>query len=278
MTLKYRNRLLFLSFFISIIPVCLYLYSLFSFMDLKINSIFQFTHPLLLNNLAIDLIFTGIFLIFCLLAAAIIFWNFRKTISIEIFFLISFLLIASFYSIRPLIPIFVMQEMPQNYLLILIKLIFFTHFTALAMLFFTGFYKMGFETTKSEWSFIATALVCFIMIQLLPIDYSQYTNQLSANMNRIPVILQLNSPSQPNFALFFTILITITSMINYIICWFQSGSKVYLFLSLFISLIAISTTLFGYQIAWPIQIASIIIFIGSIISFAMLTHQYYKWS
>jgi len=277
MTLKSRNRLIVFSFFFTIIPLSLFTYTVLSYLNMS-NSFIQYLYvPNFYENLFAELIINALLLFFSFFAALLIFWNFRKTTSIEIFFLISFLLSCTFFSLRPLLTLLIIEESAVNYQIIVGKFIYFSHFLTLSLLFFTGFYKIGIESRRSEWSFIAAILISFMLTTLFPIDITEYTKALHSTSGNIPSILMNRGAEQPNFSLFLTIFFSFIAVANFLIIWLQTNEKRYLYLGITILFIATSIALVLYQTKWQIEFPAIIIFILSIGFFAKQTHTLYKW-
>lgn len=277
MTLKARNRILLFSFFFTIIPFSLYNYTLFSFLQLS-RSFFRYLHiPGLYQNLLIDIVINGVFFSLCFFAALIIFWNFRKTISIEIFFIIAFLLSCTLFSLRPLLLLLIIQKASENYLVLISKIIFFAHLLSLSLLFFSGFYKIGFKTTKSEWSFMAAILISFMLTTLFPIDTAYFIEKVYSSSGEIPSIFVGNVTNQPQFSFFLTLFFSIISVTNYFVIWFHNREKRYLYLAIIFIFITISFSLLLFQTFWIVQSIALFVFIISIFLFSKQVHQLYRW-
>lgn len=278
MTLRSRNRLLFFSMMISFPAFIFYIFTVLSYVNLNYPIIDYYRMPFLNQQLTVDIIINGILLCFSITAAFIIFWNFRKTASIEIFFIICFLVSVSLYAVRPLLIILIIERYPITYQLMVVKLIYFSHYLSLAMLFFSGFYKTGFESTRSEWSFIGTILISIMLAGIQPVDLSLFQNQLAENSGVIPSMLRLHSAFQADFALFLSIIFSIAAVLNYLIVWYQTRLKSYLVLTLAVLAISTSLGLIIFRSPWQVQSFALALFSLSVAVFAVQSHQIYKWS
>ncbi len=269
MTLKQRNRLLFSSYFFTLPSIAIYLYALLSF--------FQSENPLKYISTS-NFIFFGIFLVTNIFASIFIFRNFKNTQSIEIFYFITFLNFSTLYAISPIIPLLYITESAAPFLILTIKVIFFTHFIATILLFFVSFFKINLEIKNPEKLLFAAIAISLLFAGLQPTDYAQYGELLELRNDHTPSALLLTTANQHHFFVFLSIFMITLTLACSILSFIQTTNKHYLFQGISLLLLSAGIGIIIFQTPWQAQIVGIILYLIAIPIFATTTHQQYKWS
>lgn len=278
MTQRARNQILFFFLFIFFPSCFIFLFALFSFLNIPTNFSFFIDHPALPQLISKSLILNGIFLCFCFFSALIVFWNFRNTSSLEVFFLVCYLCSCSLFAIQPLQAILCLQESSipiQNFCA---KIFFFTHFFSLTMLFFMSFYKLRFEFNYAEWTFLFFLLLGLIFSELIPFDQTLYKKALLESKSHLPSVLLHSGFFQGRLFIFLSIIFSILGFINFCITAYHSQNRHFWWLAGCLIFLSFTTATIAFHAHWILQTIALSLFPCVIITFGVLSHRIYKWS
>lgn len=276
MTLKERNRFIFLLFLFFFPATFIYIYAFFSFISSNYETssvVFMLAKPYSYN-----LIFQGIFLFLCIVSAYTIFWNFRNTNSSEIFFFLCFLSTSSLLAIQSIIPFALDKNIPLPIQNICVKVLYFSHFLSLFNLLFSSFFKIGFNFNNEEWSFFIFFLLSFIFANLIPFDQSVYTTNLQNNTSQVASVFHCGGVRYSNLFILLSIVFPLLSFINYVIIANKTQNPKFFILGTTILIFAFTQFAIGFQLHFIIQVISLLLFVVATALFAVTAHHYYKWS
>lgn len=278
MTLRTRNRILFFFFFFFFPSIFIFLFSLFSFLNIPSNFPLFIDYPKLPTLLLENLILNGIFLSFCFFTALIVFWNFRNTSSLEIFFLICYLCACSLFAIQPLQSILCIQGESIAIQNECARVLFFTHFFSLTMLFFMSFYKLGFDFNYAEWTFLFFLLLSLIFSGLIPFDQILYKKALLESQTRLPSVLSQSGLFQGSLFRFLSVVFPLLGFTNFCIAAYQSQNKRFWWLAGCLLFLSFTTAMIAFHTHWILQTIALLLFPCVILTFGVLSHRIYKWS
>ena len=212
-----------------------------------------------------DLTFLLFLQLFSLGALFVLYSQFRKTASPEIFFFLLFLLSLGIEGIRGLPLALRIIHTPYYLDHLVVRSIYMARLFAVFCLFAAGLFANGMQYQKLSIAFGIALLTAFTLASLLPVaDGSlkpEETVELFVLGDVAIVLLTLKALSVVNFAA----------------AWIRSSTREYLWLSLAALMVLIGNEGILLTRSLPLRLAGAVVLVTGTLLFARRTHEIYLW-
>ena len=266
MTLSLRNAIILTGALLNFLLLGLFLIGIYATLTMfqQPDISFNYVMPLVAGNNG-DVLLMLLIQLLSLVAVIILYAQFRKTASPEIFFFLLFLLSLGTEGIRILPATAEILAVPAYFSNLVIRALYFSRFLGLFSIFAAGLFSNGMQYQKLSMAFGFILLTAFTLASTMPISDEVLKSGAGIYM----------------FNIFNIMLIMLTiqslSIINFIIAWIRNNNRDYIWLAgaCLLLLSGFQLSLTGGEL-W-LRAAGFLAMCTGTVLFSRRTHEIYLW-
>jgi hypothetical protein len=202
--------------------------------------------------------------VYALITMVLIYYFFEKTQTPEILFFALFVLSFAFEAVRVMVPLRIVHDFPDVYLMISSRILLFGRYFGVFSLFAASVYAAGLEMQKQGYVILIIAVAALVIVFRVPIDFT-WDSSLSM-INGYATMIRMVELG-----------ITLITMVSFFISAYSRGSREYIFIGIGSLLVFLGRNLLLRADTWVTPIPGLLLLVAGTWLICSQLHRAYLW-